>query len=150
MKRKIDREEIKAGDLIRFELPDEAAREHRTSFDADRSYPAAIRVYLLDRPEPVVVLPETPTLGWITQAYDYTRPSLGFFAKQDPRYTPDLSDDAPVASEYGSSRRKAINHHFRVESFTEAVAVPKEALEELRKSSILVSVERFFKAVDSR
>ena len=62
----IEPSEIRKGDLIRVEWPDDNSREYRASRDGDNNiFGGTSRFFLLDRPAPAVELPTEPTLGWV-------------------------------------------------------------------------------------
>lgn len=124
MKTPIKPEDIRKGDLIRWERggdsPPQAfvAAEYHAQFDGEarRNYDG--QHYLLNRPSPK--LPDTPTLGWAEWTPDWGR-YLAVWEKRGKDLVP--SADRPVTS-------GRINNEFL--NFTEAVAVPKAALDELR------------------
>lgn len=78
MKTRIEPEDIRKGDLIRVEWPDESASEWRAL--GPEPYERSGTYYLIEgRPKPVVKLPTVPTLGWVTIAPVIT-PRLGTFS----------------------------------------------------------------------
>lgn len=83
-----------------------------------------------DRPKPAVILPTVPTLGWATHANDGQ--FFGLFS-QNPS-TPQIVDC--VTCRWGRFSWEPTY----ITAFTEAVAVPKAALDELR-----VAVEETYK-----
>lgn len=121
MKQPIATEDIRAGDLIRWESADSGrvvAREYRatgteTTRPGDRG-----RLFLLERP---VAVPPTPTLGWLSPAA-YEKTHLGVWESND--------DSICITAAPGGilSTQAA-----RVTGFVEAVAVPKDALVALRE-----------------
>lgn len=130
MKELIDWTDIRKGDSIREErirteadFTGYAAVEYVANFDRHMGLSHST-YYLLDRPKPAVVVPEKPTLGWVT--------------------TPYL--DAAVIGSFGAFDRELTRPRRRVEyidgdwtpatyvtAFREGVLVPKDALDELRK-----------------
>lgn len=120
MKRAIDYREIRKGDLIRWEAGDNLPYPGYAAVEitADRDGKGLSNVgqhYLLDRPAPPVQLPEKPTLGWVAVKGGDIR--LGCWYE---------SGLAVVAQGVNGVETK------RVESFTPAVAIPTEALDQLR------------------
>ena len=75
-------------------------------------------------PKPAVELPSVPTLGWLSDGHD--EPILGHWRSYEPNFRRDDGE------EYKSvlQDERDINRD-RVTAFTEAVAVPKSALETL-------------------
>ena len=104
-------------------------------------------IEIVDRPTPAVSLPSTPTLGWATHANDGQL--LGLFS-QKPNTRQIV---VGVTCDWG---RFSWEPSY-VTAFTEAVAVPKSALDELRRAYIAVNtnVQRgdaiysFFAAIDN-
>lgn len=129
VKRPIEPSEIKAGDLIRWEnAAAEVAHEWRASHDGDEFEPHGERDgqhYLLERPEPAVVLPTEHALGWVKWEQGDT--DLGVWST---RMAPvaDRLDGVLVNRTY----RSDCWNPEKVTAFTPATAVPTESLEKLR------------------
>lgn len=125
MKTPIKPEDIRKGDAIRYE-PDVPgvviAQEYRAVRDGHSYLPQALggQHYLLDRPAPKVELPETPTLGWGTWSGG---PYLAVWQSNGAKLLA-VDDHGERDGDAGY-----------IESFTEAVAVPKAALDELREAA---------------
>jgi hypothetical protein len=138
MKQPIDPKDIRKGDLIRVEKGNDQALEYRANEHGHTN--GWGHYYLLDRPAPKVELPETPTLGWLNDEPYLLATWV------------DCSDSAarPPAVRPVSPTPFDDGH---VKSFTEAVAVPKAALDELRKwpsgpDPAMYHLKRFLAAVD--
>ncbi|KQP83775.1 hypothetical protein [Aeromicrobium sp. Leaf291] len=119
MKEPIKPEDIREGDLIRWESEDEPdrANEYRAKGPVIK---VPGRHYLLDRPTPAVDLPTDEALGWATV--------------RAPHWTSDTVLLRHWEVE-GSHLRCAVAPMYLVDhitAFTPAVAVPKAALDELR------------------
>lgn len=161
MKEPIKPEDIRKGDLIRWEwrqpLPGIETAIEYTAFRDAGSYSPIVDVgqhYLLDRPTPAALLPTEPTLGWVEQDYPSLvgRRLLGVFACGEN----DRLSEQPAMDEFGH-RGKKVNQVYRVAAFTPATAVPTEALDEFRRvfentagslSEQLAAGDRFLAAVD--
>ena len=111
--------DIRLGDLIRWEK--DPANEGSTQAiewtvtDSSGRSEYSGKHYLLDRPKQTIVLPDIPTLGWVTFADGSKRVGL---VRRDASGMPWIDD------EWSDRWGKAT-------AFTEAVAVPKSALAEL-------------------
>ena len=125
--------DIRKGDLIRAERTEDV-REGRVLRYEDNDirfqygrdwYVPGSTLYLLDRPAPAVELPSTPTLGWATHANDGQL--FGLFS-QNPS-TRQIVDC--VTCDWGRFSWEPTY----VTAFTEAVAVPKSALDALRAAA---------------
>lgn len=118
----IEPSEIRKGDLIRCEWPDDNSREYRASRDGDNNiYGGTSRFFLLDRPTPAIELPVQPSLGWLTwrdgmAVSDATE--LGLWRTFHSPTTIACGDTSVPQS--------------IVTAFTPATAVPTEALTRLR------------------
>ncbi len=144
----IEPSEIRKGDLIRCEWPDEWPDEVPDEHQACRAleyvaprdnYPWTPDAthFLLDRPAPAVELPTEPTLGWVDHAE--LSPQFGAWVRRgETLYAMRQSDFA--ASD--------------VTAFTPATAVPTEALNMLRAGCFMTVSEaaeviaHFLAAVD--
>ena len=126
----IEPSEIRKGDTVRVEFPAgtiNTAVEYIADRD-NRSYDAFMsgsKHYLLDRPKPAVTLPSVPTLGWLSVCD--AEPMLGRWRSYEPNFR---RDDGREYKSVLQDERDIERH--RVTAFTEAVAVPKAALDELR------------------
>lgn len=152
----IEPSDIRAGDLLRFEFSSPpwpgstVAFEWRSQIDGE-GYNGRGEHYLLGRSEPVVELPSTPTLGWVTTDV-VTTPALGTWAT----YTSTVVFREEDPTEYlMQSERDLVAA--KVRTFTPATAVPTAALERLREAldlwvvadrGIASDVSAFLKAVD--
>lgn len=139
MKQPIQPEDIRKGDLIRAEWSKEAdaAYEFRAVRDRDTmgvrrgldgelsGWAGADSFYLLDRPTPPVELPGQFVLGWIHHEDERT---LGAW-----RHDIDVDEGMQPAA-YGVVGWDLWDKdtYYNVTAFTEAVAVPKAALDDLR------------------
>lgn len=146
MKRPIEPADIRAGDLIRCEWPNDSASEWRSKTSGPAGWNAErVSYFLLDRPTPPVELPTEPTLGWLENVYG-ARILKHWFRGEG------------VAEAFDGDRW---NFTKEVIGFTPAVAVPEAALDELRGVLAECSgkvedewphmpraVERFLAAVD--
>lgn len=130
MKQPIEPEDIRKGDLIRYENGDLIrfrAGEYRAETDGDTWGPHPGRYFLLDRPKSPVDLPTEPTLGWAS-----------FEHHHDHLAETELGVWRHVVHGNGNDTiTAAIQHQIAqadtVTAFTPAVAVPKGALDELRE-----------------
>lgn len=131
MKQPISPSDIREGDLIRFEYADTHGGYMRAmEYVADQSGPnwyVAGQHYLLDRPTPPVELPIAPTLGYL-------------------HWRSGTSGDMRVLASWGTAQKKPswmgdkyvssdLGHHVQrvsVTGFTPVVAVPTDALADLR------------------
>ena len=141
--------EIRKGDLIRWERhrADKSAVsavEYRAVCSGDRHISVGQAAnfgqhYLLERPAPAVSLPSVPTLGWLDSIGNTH--ALGIWRSQP------LTGGVGVVNIRGDSG--ALD--FEITAFTEAVAVPKSALDELRFAQVfpLSEVATFLAAVDN-
>lgn len=126
MKTPIDPKNIRAGDLIRWESATRhgTANEYRAT-GGEGDFMEQGRLYLLDRPKPVVDIPSTPTLGWIDATAGGT--SLAVVGIGNIGY------DLDKGPHYARVRRGGgWDLSSEITAFTEAVAVPKAALYVLR------------------
>ena len=142
MKRPIEPADIRAGDLIRCEWPDDSASEWRSKTSGPAGWNAdRVSYFLLDRPSPPVELPTEPTLGWLT--VENTEPMLDVW-RADRQNNPGYDDFGDWAAGHVTAHRRE-----SVTAFRPAVAVPKAALDKLRKAENVVrGVNDFLAAVD--
>jgi hypothetical protein len=125
MKRPIEPSEIRTGDLIRREIGD-SAQEWRVGATWKAPWRPHGTYYLLDRPTPPVELPKEPTLGWATWG------SEGNILAVWDLYGP-ADTSAGELRAVDSCGCRAGGDPSKVTAFTQAVAVPKSALDELRR-----------------
>ena len=121
----IEYNEILAEDLIRWEnASTEVAHEWRAVYDGDHFVGPVSegfgKHYLLDRPKPAVVLPDKPTLGWLSVGD--ADPRLGHWQQYESAFG---------GNDYAIQSRVEFHDTF-VTAFTPATAVPTEALDKLR------------------
>ena len=123
MKRPIDVDDTRVGDLLRWESG-ETAHEFRRGVHGRLTSDG--QHYLLDRPTPAVVLPTQPTLGWITFPRDHW---LGIVDGRPGRCADPGCFAATRANGYSSEAyvRECVT------AFTPATAVPTDALDALRR-----------------
>jgi hypothetical protein len=138
MKRPIEPADIRAGDLIRCEWPDDSASEWRSKTSGPAGWNAdRVSYFLLDRPTPPVDLP-TESLTWGTLVADRVQYE-GLFQRE-----------SSVILHVGTGRRD--EPRIPIESVTTwapHVAVPRAALDKLRKAENVVrGVNDFLAAVD--
>jgi hypothetical protein len=130
MKEPIKPEDIRKGDLIRWEsTSSDDAREWRvTELDSVQMTPRG-HWFLLDRPTPAVNLPTEPTLGWASGRTEYGVEVSNLFGSW--AQPTDLLNRTghTYADDYGLVHLKARE----VTAFTRATAVPTEALDRLRE-----------------
>lgn len=130
MKQPIKPEDIRKGDLIRWEYENDYTLEMRV--DHDGKHPpiaTALRYFLLDRQTPPVELPTERTLGWASWSAT-TKGTFSFLPLAGSGFGEWVDGGRafkPVASGLGFIPAK------RLTAFTPAVAVPKAALDELRR-----------------
>lgn len=137
MKTPIELADIRRDDLIRVEQENGTAHEYRALKDAHRAYWG--HHYLLDRPTPPVQLPTEPTLGWVNGDWQ-SGPRLAVWMVDGPKWIKPVDNKT---DEHGATYAPS------VAAFTPAVAVPKAALDKLRKAENVVrGVNDFLTAVD--
>lgn len=126
MKTPIDQIDIRKGDKIRWEAENGdvahewRARRARESFDGDVSLGFGQHYIIEDRPVPAVVLPTVPTWGWLDSTANNA--VLGLWQRRHLTGGPGAETIAPGFRALG----------YEITAFAEAVAVPKDALDELR------------------
>lgn len=122
--REIKPEDIRVGDLIRWEASDsEQAFEWRVPAMTTEDWPARYRggrCFLLNRPKPPLELPTDQALGWV----DW-RTGSGVNKTELTLWDP--------ASGYAVRADRVQVAAKKIHDFTPAVAVPKAALDELRE-----------------
>ena len=124
MKRPIEPADIRAGDLIRCEWPDDSASEWRSKTSGPAGWNAdRVSYFLLDRPSPPVELPTEPTLGWLTTDAEPMLDEWCAMTQLDPGY--DDYGDWATGNKTGH-RREAVT------AFKRATAVPTTSVVELR------------------
>ncbi len=143
MKRPIEFEDIRVGDVVDVEWDSPAAVSGYMSvrFKAriDRQKPiGAVRAFLIDRPEPPkppVELPPTPSLGWADG-------QLGFWNEWQGTLN-------------GRFANGQVSQAPRPDTYVAATAVPTSALDELRRTEVglfrsgaQVAIADFLAAVD--
>lgn len=126
MREPIKPEDIRVGDLVRLECS-EPVMGGVTAYEyvavSDGQAGGAIldgEVFLLDRPTPAVDLPVMPTLGWLRTKGHESRLAHWFTLGHGPRRL--MKADRPLADRLADDTL----------GWAEAVAVPREALDDLR------------------
>jgi hypothetical protein len=134
-------EDIKKGDLIRYEHAEDSvgaftAVEFLAEFDGRGYLPKSLggQHFLLDRPTPPVELPTEECLGWVESD------GVAFLG---------LWDGGEYVDEVTGRLEQDTVHRDHVTAFTPAAAVPKSALDELRAGPRWMTVETFLAAVDA-